>query len=118
MDQSAASLRGRGVVEPAAPVISAEGLEMSATQVDCVSCHEEHHEPEASCVSCHVTQADAPHGIESAHVTCSGAGCHQDVPFEGLPRTRSVCTVCHQDQVDHRVEGGNCVECHVMPDVG
>jgi nitrate/TMAO reductase-like tetraheme cytochrome c subunit len=95
-----------------------EGLEMSASQVDCASCHEEHHEPEASCVSCHVTQADAPHEIETAHVTCSGAGCHQDLPFEGLPRTRSVCTVCHQDQVDHRVEGGNCVECHVMPDVG
>jgi len=95
-----------------------EGLEKSAAQVDCASCHEDHHEPETSCVSCHVTQAAAPHQIETAHVTCAGAGCHQDLPFEGLPRTRSVCTVCHQDQVDHRPDGGNCVECHAMPEVG
>jgi hypothetical protein len=94
-----------------------EGVEKSAGGVDCASCHEDHHDVATDCASCHVTQADEPHVIETAHVTCSGAGCHQDLPFEGVPRTRTVCLVCHQDMVDHEV-GGTCSECHVMPDIG
>jgi len=94
-----------------------EGLEKAASALSCSSCHEEHHIATTDCMSCHVTVAAEPHTIETAHVTCSGAGCHQDVPLEGLPRTNEVCLVCHQDQVDHEPDG-LCAECHAMPDVG
>jgi nitrate/TMAO reductase-like tetraheme cytochrome c subunit len=94
-----------------------EGVEKSAAATDCASCHEDHHGVETDCRSCHVTEAADPHVIETAHVTCSGAGCHQDLPFEGVPRTRDVCLVCHQDQGDHEVEQ-TCSDCHAMPDVG
>jgi hypothetical protein len=93
-----------------------EGVDKSAEVVDCASCHDDHHVPTADCRSCHVTQAAEPHVIETAHVTCSGAGCHQELPFEGVPRTRTVCLVCHQNMVDHEV-GGTCSDCHVMPDI-
>ena len=45
-----------------------------------------------------------------------GAYAHQELPFEGVPRTRAVCLVCHQDMSDHEVEG-TCSDCHVMPEV-
>ncbi len=94
-----------------------EGLELSAAAADCASCHEEHHVPETTCRSCHVEAPEGSHVIETAHVTCSGAGCHQDGPFEAPPRNREVCLVCHQDQVDHRPDG-DCAECHALSDIG
>ncbi len=94
-----------------------EGLALSAADVDCTSCHDEHHEPDVTCRSCHAGAPEGSHAIETAHVTCSGAGCHQDVPFQGLPRTNDVCLVCHQDQVDHRPDG-LCSECHALPEIG
>ena len=36
------------------------------------------------------------HPLEKVHVGCTGAGCHQEVPFEGVPRTRNLCVACHQ----------------------
>lgn len=94
-----------------------EGLELSASAVDCASCHQDHHEPEASCMSCHQPTGEEAHVIETAHVTCSGSGCHTDVPFEGLPRTNTVCLACHQDMVDHRPDG-ECAECHALSEIG
>jgi hypothetical protein len=58
------------------------------------------------------------HPSARAHVTCSGSGCHQDPPFDnGLPRTRAVCLVCHQDMKDHQ-PGRVCVDCHTLPSPG
>jgi hypothetical protein len=91
-----------------------EGLALSAAAVDCASCHQEHHEPETNCASCHAPAPAGAHAVATAHVTCSGAGCHTEVPFEGVPRTNSVCLVCHQDKADHR-PGGECAECHALP---
>ena len=92
----------------------AEGLERSAARSDCASCHQPHHEATADCAACHVPAAPGAHRIETAHVGgCAGSGCHQDVPFEQVERTRMVCLACHQDQRDHRPEG-DCAECHAM----
>lgn len=94
-----------------------EGLELSVGDVECASCHVEHHELQVDCMSCHIEAPEGSHTIESAHVTCSGAGCHEAVPFEGVPRTNPVCLGCHQDLVDHR-PGGECAECHALPEIG
>lgn len=91
-----------------------ESPEQSAAAVQCSSCHIEHHEPTTDCASCHEAAAGGAHRVETAHVTCSGAGCHLDAPFEGVPRTRPVCLACHQEQVDHRPEG-DCADCHALP---
>lgn len=92
-----------------------EGTNLSAADAECASCHEEHHAAGNDCASCHVRAPVSAHPPSEGHVTCSGAGCHQAVPFEGLPRTRSVCLVCHQDLRDHR-PGRACIECHTLPD--
>jgi len=93
------------------------GLELAADAVDCASCHETHHEETTDCMSCHVDTGPEVHPVAQAHVTCTGAGCHQETPFDGVPRARTVCLVCHQDLVDHRPEG-DCAECHGLGDEG
>lgn len=85
----------------------------SAAQTDCASCHQPHHDASVDCASCHVPAAPGAHTVETAHLGCGGAGCHTDVPFEEVERTRTVCLVCHQDQRDHRPEG-DCAECHAL----
>jgi len=95
-----------------------DGLDLSAGAVDCTSCHEEHHEVETACVSCHVQAPNDDHPIDQSHLTCSGSGCHQDVPFEGVPKTPEVCLVCHQDMQDHRPERNDCAECHALSGIG
>ncbi len=92
-----------------------DGLELSATNVDCASCHEEHHEVTTDCRSCHAQPPATAHSVETAHVTCSGAGCHTEVPFAGVPRSREVCLGCHQDMGDHRPERPDCAGCHALP---
>lgn len=82
--------------------------------LDCQSCHEDHHEPERDCASCHRAPPEGAHPPSEAHVTCTGAGCHEAVPFEGVPRTRQACLACHQDQRDHRPEQ-RCADCHTLP---
>ena len=92
-----------------------EGLALGVPAgLDCATCHEEHHTPEASCSSCHQVAPEGAHPPEVAHVTCSGSGCHTDVPFETVPRTRAFCLGCHQDLVDHE-PGGTCAACHTLP---
>jgi nitrate/TMAO reductase-like tetraheme cytochrome c subunit len=92
-----------------------EGNTRSAVDADCASCHEDHHDPENQCVSCHQAAPVSAHPPSEAHVTCSGSGCHSDVPFDAVPRTRQVCLGCHQNRQDHR-PGRVCAECHALPD--
>jgi nitrate/TMAO reductase-like tetraheme cytochrome c subunit len=92
-----------------------EGTALSVTpDLDCQSCHEDHHGPEVDCASCHEVVPTEAHPPEEAHVTCSGAGCHERVPFESVPRTRAFCLGCHQDLGDHEPDRA-CAECHTLP---
>jgi hypothetical protein len=84
-----------------------------AVSASCNDCHEQHHEPNRTCISCHVTPPADAHTAE-AHLGCAGAGCHEPVPFSGVPRTRNLCLSCHQDMVDHE-PGRNCINCHALP---
>jgi len=90
------------------------GVRLIAVNVDCGSCHEDHHRPENDCTQCHNAAPTSAHPPSEAHVTCSGSGCHSTFPFETVPRTRQVCLACHQDRQDHR-PGQRCAECHTLP---
>ncbi len=79
----------------------------------CVSCHVEHHRPEAECASCHVAPEPGVHGL-AAHLTCGGSGCHSSEATERPVHTRPSCLVCHTEQRDHRPDRP-CVACHVKP---
>ena len=76
----------------------------------CTSCHDSHHQPEADCSRCHQPPAATAHTL-AAHAGCGGAGCHQDARVLSLPRSRSLCLVCHRDRVDHE-PGKDCATCH------
>jgi nitrate/TMAO reductase-like tetraheme cytochrome c subunit len=89
------------------------GLTQSAANVTCTSCHQQHHRPEADCRACHQTPAPTAHTV-AAHATCTGAGCHTAMPFQGVPRSRQVCLSCHTDLVTH-MPGRNCTDCHALP---
>jgi hypothetical protein len=91
-----------------------EGLALSAAAVSCGTCHQEHHLAEARCASCHLPVLETPPHAVEVHVGCGGAGCHQELPFEGVPRTRALCVACHQDMEDHRT-GQPCTNCHLLP---
>jgi len=91
-----------------------QGLARSAASVDCDGCHEKHHEVDNNCVSCHQQPPSSAHPSARAHVTCSGSGCHNPPPFKGVPRTRTVCLVCHQQQQNHN-PGRECSDCHALP---
>lgn len=91
-----------------------DGPSLAVPELDCGSCHEEHHEVTTACFTCHVEPAGEDHD-RTVHLTCSSAGCHQEVPVEGTPRSRAGCLWCHQDETDHR-PGRECVACHLMPD--
>jgi len=91
------------------------GIDMAVPDdLDCQSCHEDHHTPLSDCASCHVAAPVSAHPPTEAHVTCSGAGCHTEVPFETVPRTRAFCLGCHQDLTDHEPQD-TCAECHQLP---
>ncbi len=83
---------------------------------ECAGCHTDHHEATVTCMTCHAVPVATAHTVD-AHVGCTGVGCHEDLPFEGVPRNREACLVCHQDLVDHR-PGRDCAECHALPPVG
>ncbi len=91
-----------------------EGTILSAEDVSCVGCHEEHHEPDVRCASCHLDPPDDAHTVD-AHVDC--VTCHVEAPprVAAIPRTRDFCVSCHQDMEDHRPEE-NCIECHALPE--
>jgi hypothetical protein len=91
-----------------------EGPELSARNVACADCHEDHHRPESRCAACHVDPPDDVHPVAVAHVTCAGSGCHASLPFDRVPRSRQACLSCHQDLTEHR-PGRPCAECHALP---
>lgn len=92
-------------------------LDLSASKLSCDQCHAAHHQANRNCMACHPAPPATAHTTMNVHLGCSGSGCHNPPPFEGLPQTRDVCLACHQDKVDHR-PGQNCVNCHVLPPSG
>ncbi|MEQ9568637.1 MAG: hypothetical protein RLN75_00485, partial [Longimicrobiales bacterium] len=93
-----------------------EGLARPADAAACATCHTEHHAESVTCMTCHAVPVETAHAVDD-HVGCTGVGCHEDPPFEGVPRQQQACLVCHQDLVDHR-PGQECVDCHALPGVG
>ena len=92
-----------------------QGLALAApADLDCASCHQDHHTPQSDCASCHQVAPVSAHPPSEAHVTCSGAACHQRVPFQTVPRTRAFCLGCHQDMREHEAPRA-CAECHTLP---
>jgi len=85
-----------------------------AVSLDCAGCHQEHHTATSDCASCHAAAPVSAHPPAEAHVTCSGAACHQRVPFESVPRTRELCLGCHQTMRQHEAPRA-CAECHSLP---
>jgi hypothetical protein len=85
-----------------------------AADLDCASCHEDHHMVESDCAACHASAPVSAHPPAEVHVTCSGASCHQDVPFESVPRTRAFCLGCHGEMALHEAPL-DCVTCHILP---
>jgi hypothetical protein len=90
-----------------------DGLTRPFDVQSCNGCHEEHHRTTATCVTCHAPPVATAHTVQS-HLSCTGSGCHTDTPFEGVPRERAACLVCHQDLQDHQ-PGRECVDCHALP---
>ncbi|MGE0159971.1 MAG: hypothetical protein AB7T31_11230 [Gemmatimonadales bacterium] len=82
--------------------------------LDCASCHEDHHTVESDCAACHAPVHVSAHPPAEVHVTCSGGACHQDVPFESVPRTRAFCLGCHRDKTLHEAPT-DCATCHILP---
>ena len=90
------------------------GPSLAVPDLDCQSCHEEHHAVSVSgCLDCHREPASEVHTLV-VHATCSGSGCHEDVPVGSAPRNRTGCLWCHQEQAEHEPED-ECVSCHLMP---
>ena len=87
-----------------APSLSAKGLE-------CQTCHEFHHQPQANCLACHQDTAKAKHDVSSAHLQCSQ--CHGEGASGLTSWSRHVCTVCHTDRVEHNAPVA-CDQCHTM----
>jgi hypothetical protein len=83
-------------------------------ELDCASCHEDHHTTASDCASCHAPVHASAHPPAEVHVTCSGAACHQDVPFESVPRTREFCVGCHAEMILHEAPQ-DCATCHILP---
>ncbi len=88
-------------------------LTRSTTDLQCNSCHQDHHKPTASCMSCHPPARAGAHN-RNVHVGCGGSGCHSELPVVSVPRTRAFCLACHQDMVNHQPRG-NCADCHRLP---
>ncbi len=92
------------------------GLQRPVDTSACLTCHTEHHEVGATCMTCHVQPVESAHTVE-VHRGCTGTGCHEAPPFEGLRRDNQACLVCHQDLVEHR-PGRQCAECHALAGPG
>jgi hypothetical protein len=75
----------------------------------CETCHNRHHQPEATCLSCHRGGAKAYHALSFAHLPCTG--CHGENVSGVTEWSRQVCTVCHNDRVEHNAPA-NCILCH------
>ncbi len=92
----------------------AEGPSLRVPELDCQSCHEEHHDVTATgCLSCHEEAPAEAHPLE-VHRTCTGSACHTSNPVQAPLRTRAACLWCHAEQAEH-LPDRNCVACHLMP---
>ncbi len=84
---------------------------MRPAETVCEGCHALHHQPEASCTSCHRESVMGIHS-RAAHEGCEA--CH-GTRVAGIERwSRQVCTVCHQDRVEHYAPAP-CDGCHKIP---
>lgn len=90
------------------------GPALSAAELPCGECHEDHHRLDSRCTVCHLDPPADAHPVEVAHLTCEGSGCHTSLPYDRVPRSRQACLVCHRDLTDHR-PGRPCAECHAIP---
>ncbi|MGD2067312.1 MAG: cytochrome c3 family protein [Gemmatimonadota bacterium] len=90
------------------------GGDTFAVERGCSSCHERHHRPDADCLACHTPLPMETHAA-GVHDGCSGTTCHTDPVVTALPQTRSLCLVCHQDQIRH-MPGEECAGCHQVGD--
>jgi hypothetical protein len=88
---------------------------MLAMERGCGSCHESHHQPEASCAACHDAPLPGTHGAR-VHLTCAGAGCHASRVAPPPALSRELCLVCHGAQQQHE-PGLECAHCH-LPTAG
>ena len=87
---------------------------MSAREVRCQSCHEQHHVPERACLSCHREGALDKH-TRIVHVAC--VECHESTP--ALNRwSRQICTTCHTRQATGHYVARPCEACHQVPAMG
>lgn len=80
-----------------------------AVQVNCTSCHADHHGAERNCTTCH-PGASAGHD-RTAHNGCSV--CHANAPLPSISASRTLCLTCHERQRDHN-PGGSCASCHAV----
>jgi nitrate/TMAO reductase-like tetraheme cytochrome c subunit len=84
---------------------------MSGASVDCVACHDFHHQPEADCLSCHRGGVQDRHALAFGHSQCSQ--CHGDKAKGITEWSRQVCTICHVNRVDHNAP----VACHLCHEI-
>ncbi len=93
------------------------GVDMTAKDADCSTCHFEHHQPTANCAACHDAPKPGAH-TRTVHTGCGGPGCHQAVPvgIRDVPRTRQICLACHRTMAGHEPDR-NCADCHSLPPV-
>ncbi|MDP2470394.1 MAG: cytochrome c3 family protein [Candidatus Palauibacterales bacterium] len=80
----------------------------------CERCHGAHHQPEVRCLACHREGVKAIHP-PVVHQGC--AICHGEAVAGIDSWSRNVCTVCHDDRVDHYAPN-DCVACHPQPPLG
>jgi nitrate/TMAO reductase-like tetraheme cytochrome c subunit len=90
------------------------GSRMATTDVECQSCHVEHHRPETGCLSCHRGGANEDHELAD-HVAC--VQCHEPLADQLDHWTRQICLSCHADLGEHH-EPKACEACHRVPPMG
>jgi len=94
------------------PCKTCQGATMTASNIDCVACHSEHHRPESTCVACHRVGTTPEHPTEVHVAGC--AECHGE-SSEWIDRwTRETCAVCHTGREAHYPERP-CAVCHIVP---
>jgi hypothetical protein len=80
-----------------------------AVQVNCTSCHADHHGAARNCSTCHP-------GVSAGHDRTVHDGCthcHVNAPLPSISASRTLCLTCHERQRDHN-PGGSCAGCHAV----
>jgi nitrate/TMAO reductase-like tetraheme cytochrome c subunit len=84
---------------------------MSARELQCDNCHDQHHQPERDCLSCHRGGVLDRHS-RAVHVPCTE--CHESARTLGR-WSRQLCTVCHVSQATGHYATKSCEACHKIP---